>query len=164
MVKLSDVETHEAWADFKVFLEQSGFLINTGLQHHNHPGQQQKESMLQLAFKHGFVEGSQHTAAEPEPPEEKKKRQYNGNRYVRPFAERHMDRKELEKYLLERGGPIELSDITAEMHKLGAMHWNTNNASAYVKTAIKDGANIVKVSTGVYQHRSTLVKEGAANE
>lgn len=166
MIKLASEETQAAWAEFRAFLIANDFIkeIPQGRQL-PFPEQkrwQENERVLQMAFRHGFVEGSRHV--EPEPQEEPKKRQYSGNRYVRPFTERHMDRKELEKYLFERNEPVELSEIRKQMRMLGALHWNSNNASAYVKTAIKDGASIVKVATGVYQHGSTMVMEASDND
>lgn len=146
-IKLASKEAHEAWEDFKVFLEQSGLVIVSG--HPAHPATAQKFSVLQMAFKQGYVDG---TRAAQEPAPAKKRRVYTQPKKMREHAQRMKDNQALEKILSSYQGSVALSDIIRRMQDWHYDHWTSNNASGFVKQAMNDGARVEKVSTGFYRY------------
>lgn len=62
------------------------------------------------------------------------------------------DNAEVERILQENIEPMKLEEILRRMRQLGYIHWSNNNASGFVKHAIKCGMNITKIKTGVYSY------------
>lgn len=59
---------------------------------------------------------------------------------------------EIERMLQENIEPMKLEDILRRMRQLGYANWSNNNASGFVKRAIKCGMPIIKIKTGVYSY------------
>lgn len=165
MAKLSDKTTNAAWEDFRNHLIDCGLLLD-----HKKVNEQKflrekgRQDLAKMAFKQGFVAGSLNIAAkeaityhsnikivdDPEPKKGKITRNVENGRSNRNELARKTDNEQVEDILRINMGPMPLHEIIKEMKTRGALHWNNNNGSGFVKMAIKDGARIQKVERGIY--------------
>lgn len=150
MAKLSDVKTHTAWEDFKNYLIQLGFLSDDPSNPKN-----KNKNLAQMAFKQGFVAGTNHANTD-----------YNQETHTKTGITRNVetrvnrteeqlqeDNRLIEQTLQFSIDPMQLSDIIKHMRQENKrLHWNNNNASGFMKTAIRKGCNISRVSRGVYTY------------
>lgn len=81
-------------------------------------------------------------------------------RKVRSLEQVIKDAKVIDDLLYNRGEEARLEFIIARMRSMGFTHWNDNNGSGFMKSAIKNGAEIVKVRRGVYVHKKYYQQQG----
>jgi hypothetical protein len=158
MANLASKETNAAWVDFRNYLIDCGFLLPEGDKRGYAPDNREKMRVAKMAFKQGFVTGAafQNQAEQfgSVRVEKVKKREYKG-RITRPQEQRQKDNNIIESYLRRYAGrSVPLQEITRHMCiDMQRHHWNTNNATGFVKAAIKDGRNIESAERGFYRYK-----------
>lgn len=153
VVKLADDVIREEWENHKAYLMQLGFLQNPE-NLHNHSDILRNRNMIriaEMAYRQGFVDGTQLDAQAPKP-EPVKKRQYKAPRNNRSEEQRSRDNKAVEVLLYTANREMPLAQIIDNMNKRGFKHWNNGNASGFVQRAIKDGMAIERAGTGFYRY------------
>lgn len=152
MAKLSDNVTNAAWEDFKNHLIDVGLLIAAeDVRQGNFHSEIARMQIAKMAFKQGFVAGSdaaKKMAITYEPI--RNARRITKNRVARSDEQRKMDGELLEDYLRGCIDPMPLNSIIEQMKGNGQTHWNNNNGSSFIQTAIKDGYCIKRTGYGVY--------------
>jgi hypothetical protein len=86
-----------------------------------------------------------------EPPKNRSCRVMTQPRVIRSVEQAKNEALAVVAVLEAKGHPIRLETIIQAMNILDYKHWNTNNASSFMRTAMKHGANLKKVKRGIYQ-------------
>lgn len=81
-----------------------------------------------------------------------KKKHYPNGKGLRSAHQINKDNDTLIYFLKAARKPIELSEIIRYLNRCGSKHWNTNNASAFVRLAKERGLPIKKLARGLYVH------------
>lgn len=149
------------WEKFKLYMQDAG-LVNFDNAGENDEVERQKMTcaLVQFAFKQGYSTAyAELTQEEHDQPTHKITRNVE-TRKLRPFEVRKTDNALLVEILAKHGGNVPVSEIIVCMHQAGHDHWNNNNATSFINTAIRDGIGIQRgIKRGYYQ----LTERGLVN-
>lgn len=157
MVKLNSKEVNDSWEEFRDHLVDCGMLIDEELITVNNLDEKRRHNLVKTAYKQGFVSGARmktesngFITENAIPLKYTPKESIIHKKRTRQIIKD--DNEILESVLRENIEPMPLSDLIKIMKIRGRIHWNNNNASSYIRTAINDGCKIEKVDYGLYAY------------
>lgn len=150
MNKLNSVEANEAWEEFRDHLIDCGMLLSErDISPGNFHKEVNRQNLVKMAFKQGYA--SRPIEKTGDSKGGKEKRVQRSPRVVRSPRVRLSDGQALYDMLVEKGRATQTSEIVRKMNNIGRNHWNTNNATSFINTAVQDGHDIKRIGRGLYQ-------------
>lgn len=131
-MKFSTPEAMAQWEDFKDYLATIG--VETG----------RNETMVKMAFLHGYAMGKQQQPQRPAPEME----------YKATISAGFMGNVEAIGHVLkEAKRPMRPQEIMAAVRSRFGLYWNKNSVSGHIKLALKHDPDLRKLDYGLYAHK-----------